>query len=103
MNRSVCTVGRSALRPIRIGLLVRAPKLSTPKTVILLRATRDYSARQRAETLTIGLPEAYDRQGIRICRQSFRPLLRVMIEGKNQEEIQAWAAEIAATVKEHLG
>lgn len=31
------------------------------------------------------------------------PLLRVMIEGKNQQEIQGWAAEIAATVKEHLG
>jgi phosphoglucosamine mutase len=31
------------------------------------------------------------------------PLLRVMIEGKDQDEIQAWATEIAATVKEHLG
>jgi phosphoglucosamine mutase len=31
------------------------------------------------------------------------PLLRVMIEGKDQQEIQAWATEIAATVKEHLG
>jgi phosphoglucosamine mutase len=31
------------------------------------------------------------------------PLLRVMIEGKDQGEIQAWATEIAATVKEHLG
>ena len=31
------------------------------------------------------------------------PLLRVMIEGKDQQEIQGWAAEIAGTVKEHLG
>jgi phosphoglucosamine mutase len=31
------------------------------------------------------------------------PLLRVMIEGKDQQEIQAWAAEIASTVKENLG
>jgi phosphoglucosamine mutase len=31
------------------------------------------------------------------------PLLRVMIEGKDQQEIQTWASEIAATVKEHLG
>ena len=31
------------------------------------------------------------------------PLLRVMIEGKDQHEIQSWASEIAATVKEHLG
>jgi phosphoglucosamine mutase len=31
------------------------------------------------------------------------PLLRVMIEGKDQQQIQAWAAEIAGTVKDHLG
>jgi phosphoglucosamine mutase len=31
------------------------------------------------------------------------PLLRVMIEGKDQQEIQGWAAEIVSTVKEHLG
>ncbi len=31
------------------------------------------------------------------------PLLRVMIEGKDQQEIQAWATEIAAAAKEHLG
>ena len=31
------------------------------------------------------------------------PLLRVMIEGKDQQEIQGWATQIANTVKEHLG
>jgi phosphoglucosamine mutase len=31
------------------------------------------------------------------------PLLRVMLEGKDQQEIQAWAGEIAGIVKEHLG
>ena len=31
------------------------------------------------------------------------PLLRVMLEGKDQQEIQGWAAEIANSVKEHLG
>jgi phosphoglucosamine mutase len=31
------------------------------------------------------------------------PLVRVMIEGKDQKEIHAWATEIAGTVKEHLG
>ncbi|MDQ3212780.1 MAG: phosphoglucosamine mutase [Acidobacteriota bacterium] len=31
------------------------------------------------------------------------PLLRVMIEGKDQQEIQAWATEIATAAKEHLG
>jgi phosphoglucosamine mutase len=31
------------------------------------------------------------------------PLLRVMLEGRDQGEIQTWAAEIAGKVKEHLG
>jgi phosphoglucosamine mutase len=31
------------------------------------------------------------------------PLLRVMLEGRDQQEIQHWAAEIAGAVKEHLG
>jgi phosphoglucosamine mutase len=31
------------------------------------------------------------------------PLLRVMIEGKDQQQIQGWANEIAETVKTHLG
>ena len=31
------------------------------------------------------------------------PLLRVMLEGKDQQEIQGWAVEIVNTVKEHLG
>jgi phosphoglucosamine mutase len=31
------------------------------------------------------------------------PLLRVMIEGKDQQQIQAWAAGIANAVREHLG
>jgi phosphoglucosamine mutase len=31
------------------------------------------------------------------------PLLRVMIEGQDQRDIHAWAEEIAATVRAHLG
>ena len=31
------------------------------------------------------------------------PLLRVMLEGKDQHEIQTWATEIAGVVKQHLG
>ena len=43
-------------------------------------------------------------QGRLLVRYSgTEPLLRVMIEGKDQQEIQAWAAEIVSTVKEHLG
>jgi phosphoglucosamine mutase len=43
-------------------------------------------------------------QGRLLVRYSgTEPLLRVMIEGKDQQQIQAWAADIAGTVKEHLG
>ena len=43
-------------------------------------------------------------QGRLLVRYSgTEPLLRVMIEGKDQQEIQAWAREIADTVKQHLG
>jgi phosphoglucosamine mutase len=31
------------------------------------------------------------------------PLLRIMIEGRDQQEIQSWASELAGTVKAHLG
>ncbi len=30
------------------------------------------------------------------------PLLRIMLEGRNQHEIRAWAEEIAAAVRVHL-
>jgi phosphoglucosamine mutase len=43
-------------------------------------------------------------QGRLLVRYSgTEPLLRVMIEGRDQQEIQAWASEIVATVQEHLG
>jgi phosphoglucosamine mutase len=43
-------------------------------------------------------------QGRLLVRYSgTEPLLRVMLEGRDQHEIQGWAAEIAAAVKEHLG
>jgi len=42
-------------------------------------------------------------QGRLLVRYSgTEPLLRVMIEGKNQQEIHDWAHEIAAAVKQHL-
>jgi phosphoglucosamine mutase len=43
-------------------------------------------------------------QGRLLVRYSgTEPLLRVMLEGRDQQEIQAWATEIAGKVKEHLG
>ena len=57
------------------------------------------------------IAEAMDRierhlvgQGRLLVRYSgTEPLLRVMLEGRDQSEIQTWASEIAGTVKEHLG
>jgi phosphoglucosamine mutase len=43
-------------------------------------------------------------QGRLLVRYSgTEPLLRVMIEGRDQQEIQGWAREIAETVKQSLG
>jgi phosphoglucosamine mutase len=43
-------------------------------------------------------------QGRLLVRYSgTEPLLRVMIEGRDQQEIQGWAAEIVHAVREHLG
>ena len=54
-------------------------------------------AMQRVEARLAG-------QGRLLVRYSgTEPLLRVMIEGKDQQEIQGWAREIADLVKHHLG
>ena len=54
-------------------------------------------AMERVETRLAG-------QGRLLVRYSgTEPLLRIMIEGRDQREIQAWAREIADRVKEHLG
>jgi phosphoglucosamine mutase len=43
-------------------------------------------------------------QGRLLVRYSgTEPLVRVMIEGRDQQEIQGWAREIADSVKQHLG
>jgi phosphoglucosamine mutase len=43
-------------------------------------------------------------QGRLLVRYSgTEPLLRVMIEGRDQKQIQAWAAEIAGVVRQYLG
>ena len=43
-------------------------------------------------------------QGRLLVRYSgTEPLLRVMIEGRHQDEIRGWAQEIVDVVREHLG
>ena len=45
-----------------------------------------------------------DGQGRLLVRYSgTEPLLRIMLEGRDQAEIQAWADEIADAVRTHLG
>jgi phosphoglucosamine mutase len=48
--------------------------------------------------------QAQGGQGRLLVRYSgTEPLLRVMLEGRNDSEIRAWAQEIVDVVKEHLG
>jgi phosphoglucosamine mutase len=51
-----------------------------------------------------GVEERLGGEGRLLVRYSgTEPLLRVMIEGRDQQAIQQWASEIAAAVREHLG
>ncbi len=72
------------------------------------------NVRVREKTALTSVPEIADAmerverrlagQGRLLVRYSgTEPLLRVMIEGKDQQEIQGWAREIADRVKQHLG
>jgi len=71
---------------------------------VRVRERKDLKSVPAVAEAMAGVEQRLAGQGRLLVRYSgTEPLLRVMIEGKNQEEIQAWAAEIAATVKEHLG
>jgi phosphoglucosamine mutase len=68
--------------------------------------------RERRELRAVpAIAEAMDRVEARLAGEGrllvrysgTEPLLRVMIEGREQEAIAGWAAEIATAVKEHLG
>jgi phosphoglucosamine mutase len=72
------------------------------------------NVRVREKTALTSVPEIADAmerverrlagQGRLLVRYSgTEPLLRVMIEGRDQQEIQGWAREIADRVKQHLG
>ncbi len=68
--------------------------------------------RQKAELATVpAVADAISRVEARVAGQGrllvrysgTEPLLRVMLEGKDRDEIHAWAQEIVDVVKEHLG
>jgi phosphoglucosamine mutase len=82
-----------------------AQLVSYPQVLVNVRV------KQKADLRTVpAIAEAMDRveaslagQGRLLVRYSgTEPLLRVMIEGKDQQEIHGWANEIAAVVKQHL-
>ena len=71
---------------------------------VRVREKKDLAAVPAIAAAMARVEQKLDGEGRLLVRFSgTEPLLRVMIEGKNQQEIQSWAADIAATVKEHLG
>jgi len=83
-----------------------AELVSYPQVLVNVRV------KQRTDLRSVpAIAQAMDRieerlagQGRLLVRYSgTEPLLRVMIEGRNQQEIHSWAHEIADTVKQQLG
>jgi phosphoglucosamine mutase len=84
-----------------------ASELVTYPQVLLNVRVREKKDLQTVPPVTDAMRRVEERlqgQGRLLVRYSgTEPLLRVMIEGKDQQEIQAWASEIVSTVREHLG
>jgi phosphoglucosamine mutase len=84
-----------------------ASELVTYPQVLLNVPVREKKDLQTVPPVATAMRRVEERlagQGRLLVRYSgTEPLLRVMIEGKDQQEIQSWAAEIVQTVKEHLG
>lgn len=84
-----------------------ASELVTYPQVLLNVRVREKRDLQLVPAIVEAMARVEDRlagQGRLLVRYSgTEPLLRVMIEGRDQREINSWATDIAATVKEHLG
>jgi phosphoglucosamine mutase len=84
-----------------------ASELVTYPQVLINVKVREKKDLQSVPEIKAALDRVEDRlagQGRLLVRYSgTEPLLRVMMEGRDQREIQAWASEIAGAVKEHLG
>ncbi|HVL69892.1 MAG TPA: phosphoglucosamine mutase [Vicinamibacterales bacterium] len=71
---------------------------------VRVREKRDLATSPPVAAVLRRVEERLAGQGRLLVRYSgTEPLLRIMLEGRDQQEIQAWAAEIAGAVKEHLG
>ena len=82
-----------------------AELVTYPQVLVNVRVTREARTSRRVPAIAAAMARVEERlagQGRLLVRYSgTEPLLRVMIEGRDQSEIQHWAAEIAGTVKEH--
>ena len=84
-----------------------AAELVTYPQVLINVKVREKKDLQSVPAIKAAMDRVEDRlagQGRLLVRYSgTEPLIRVMMEGRDQREIQAWASEIAGAVKEHLG
>jgi len=91
-GRSLADLASDLTTYPQVLLNVRVKDKVELKTVSAIAAALD-----RVETRVAG-------HGRLLVRYSgTEPLLRVMLEGKDQQEIRGWAQEIVDVVKEHLG
>jgi len=89
------------------SLAALAAGLKTFPQVLLnvrVRERRDWATIPAVAAAAAGVERRLDGQGRLLIRYSgTEPLLRVMIEGEHQAEIDAWAEEIAASVRAAIG
>ncbi|MEO8077694.1 MAG: phosphoglucosamine mutase [Acidobacteriota bacterium] len=83
-----------------------AELVSYPQILVNVRVRNrtDLASVPPIAAVMAGIEQRLAGEGRLLVRYSgTEPLVRIMIEGKDQVEIQKWAAEIAAAMKEHLG
>jgi phosphoglucosamine mutase len=83
-----------------------AQLVSYPQVLVNVRVREraDYSAIPAISATIQKVEERLDGQGRLLIRYSgTEPLLRIMLEGKNDAEIRRWGNEIADVVRSHLG
>jgi phosphoglucosamine mutase len=84
-----------------------ADRLKTyPQTLVNVRVRekRDVRTLPAVSAAIAAVEERLANRGRLLVRYSgTEPLLRIMLEGEHQHEIQAWAEEIAGVVRTHLG
>ena len=75
---------------------------STSQWLVCVDAPRERATLDLSLTVPDGL-KAVGNGRLLVRYSGTEPLLRVMFEGRDQQEFQGWATQIVNTVKEHLG